>query len=247
MRVKLATLTLAIASPLLLPSSAKADMLQYDFTSSSLASDSLTTEIPAANNHLATHKRWVLGTSILLFSWPSTAWPDSTDVPTITFAGSDVCVVVVGPCGSAMAAPGAYSFDPDTPSVASSDTGAFVSFGEPESFPTVAGGIPWLAGYGQDSLSFSTSNGRVLLGFADSQNYSAPVTLSAGGGLYHLRFLSQTNTNPTPNATPVRAPEPSSLLLLDCGLFGLLAMASFGSRIRRFAASDQSQSPSFSA
>ena len=33
----------------------------------------------------------------------------------------------------------------------------------------------------------------------------------------------------------VGAPEPSSLLLLGCGLFGLLVMARFGSRIQRLA------------
>jgi hypothetical protein len=55
-----------------------------------------------------------------------------------------------------------------------------------------------------------------------------------GPGTFTMTDIAGTATV-TITDVPSAAPEPSSLILLGCGLFGLLALASFGSRIRRLA------------
>ena len=167
MRVKLAALSLAIASLMLLPSSTKADTFEYDYTD---------------------------GTVNIVFSLTAATLPTSGDVT--SFTGT------TDPFGTITE----FAWD----SAASGSCVGSVSFGRAcAGFKnTPPGGIGLISG---------------------SDNFAAGSFLSPS--IYTGTFgstLAITDIGGT-------VPEPSSLLLLACGLFGLLATASFRSRIRRFA------------
>ena len=177
MRLKPAALTLAIASLLILPSFAKADTFEYDYTSGSISSGGITGTVNIA---------FMLTAPTPPTSGDLDSFTTTTDTfgPVTAFAwyyegGS--CFVVPGPC---------VGF-----------TTGLVSVGD---------------GFGDNS-------------FLSPGSYTA---IDGSGATLVITDLGSGTGGPPP---PVGAPEPSSLLLLGCGLCGLIAMTSFGSRTRRFA------------
>jgi hypothetical protein len=170
-------LTLAIASLLILPSFAKADTFEYDYTSGSISSGGITGTV----NIVFTVTAATPPTAGVLTSFTTTTSSLGTVTAFAWYSAGGSCYVVLGPCAGF--------------------TTGLVSAGD---------------------------------GFA-AGSFLSPGTYTAmdgsGASLVITDLGAGTGEAPEPYSA---AREPSSLLLLACGLCGLLAMTRFGSRTRRF-------------
>jgi hypothetical protein len=169
MRVKFAALTIAIASLVLLPSSAKADTFVYNVTSTFNAVD-VTFDLPTFQESVTT----------------TTFTHDTSAIGPLT---------VLSLSGNS--------------TVCSATT--FATF--------TAGPGPCFVG--------ANATSDIIFNQILAPSFNGPGTFTMTDTVF--------TTTVTITDVSSAAPEPSSLILLGCGLFGLLGLASFGSRIRRLA------------
>lgn len=218
MRVKLAALSLAIASLLLLPSKAKADTV-FSNISGTLCGCGVVVEETA------------LGIETLAAQFTPSGNFSFTDAILgfngLNLSGGSVNVYLESDSGGG---PGSVIEQVGSSISVPANAELYITANSFSTPVTLLSGAPyWLV------VTPAIPNTFVAWDFGGTA--SVPVAANSSGGPDGPWGGTSFDTYQFEiDGTPIAAaPEPSSLLLLGCGLFGFLAMASFGSRIRRFA------------